>query len=86
MSTKPKSAGRKRSKRGPTNRRPRPLAALPLVAFEIPEFCEAIRISRSTLWNLRQRGEGPRLTRVGGRILITRKDADEWLTKRASAS
>lgn len=36
-------------------------------------------ISRAQLYELWKKGEGPKRTRIGRRVLITHKDAMEWL-------
>jgi hypothetical protein len=48
--------------------------------YTVPEFCEAHRIIRSTLYNLWDLGQGPRVMRVGKRRLITQEAAAEWRT------
>ena len=48
------------------------------VAFTVPEFCEAFRISRSHLYNLIGRGEGPAICKAGRRTLISYASAEEW--------
>jgi predicted DNA-binding transcriptional regulator AlpA len=50
-----------------------------LAAFTIPEFCRRHGISRSTFYNLRRTGQGPRETRIGRRIIITAAHAAAWL-------
>jgi hypothetical protein len=47
-------------------------------AFTIAEFCHAHRISRSTYYNLKKVGKGPREKEVFGRIIITNEAAAEW--------
>ena len=38
-------------------------------------------ISRAALYSMWHRGEGPRRTRLGRRVMILKSDAEEWLTK-----
>jgi excisionase family DNA binding protein len=40
-------------------------------AYTVQEFCEAFRLSRATFYNLARRGEGPRLLRVGRKVLVS---------------
>ncbi len=47
-------------------------------AFSIPEWCDANRISRGTFYNLQKQGIGPRIMRVGKRVLITPEANEEW--------
>lgn len=47
-------------------------------AYDVPLFCARHAISRSTLYNLLQRGAGPRIMRVGSRRLISREAAADW--------
>ncbi|MBB5057465.1 putative DNA-binding transcriptional regulator AlpA [Granulicella aggregans] len=49
------------------------------LTYTVDEFCHAMNISRSGFYALRKRGEGPREARVGGRNLISRDAAVEWL-------
>jgi excisionase family DNA binding protein len=39
--------------------------------YTVDEFCKALRLSRATFYNLLKRGEGPRLLRVGRKVLIS---------------
>ena len=48
------------------------------VAFTVPEFCAAFRISRAHLYNLIGRGEGPVFFRAGRRTLIHCDSASQW--------
>ncbi len=49
-----------------------------LRAIEIGTFCELHSICRSSFYNMLKRNEGPRLTRVGKRVLITPEALEEW--------
>jgi predicted DNA-binding transcriptional regulator AlpA len=44
----------------------------------VPEFCDWYGISRAHLYNLIKRGKGPRLSRLGARVLITAQAQDEF--------
>lgn len=48
------------------------------VAFTVPEFCDAFRISRAHLYNLIGRGEGPVFFKAGRRTLIAREAGAQW--------
>lgn len=50
-------------------------------AWSIDEFCTRNSISRSTYYNIRKLGQGPRETRVMSRVLITRENAAAWRRK-----
>jgi predicted DNA-binding transcriptional regulator AlpA len=50
--------------------------------FTISEFCAAHRISRSALYNSWKDGTGPRIFRVGTKVLIRREAAEAWLAER----
>lgn len=53
----------------------------------IPQFCERFNLSLSTYYRLKRDGLGPRELRVGRRVIIPAKIADEWaeaLTAQAS--
>lgn len=47
-------------------------------SFSIKEFCELHAISRSFFYVLREKGEAPRLMKVGRRTLISAEAAAEW--------
>jgi predicted DNA-binding transcriptional regulator AlpA len=47
--------------------------------FTIREFCSACRISLRQFYRLQEQGEGPKMTWLGGRKLITRSALDRWL-------
>ncbi len=47
-------------------------------AFGVDEFAARNGLSRGTLYNLWQRGDGPRYMQVGKRRLISREAAAEW--------
>jgi hypothetical protein len=57
-----------------------------LAAWSITEFCRANSMSRSFYYVLQQKGEGPRETRLGSKVLITRKAAADWLARREKQS
>ena len=47
-------------------------------SFSIREFCELHAISRSLFYVLREKGEAPRVMKVGRRTLISAEAAAEW--------
>ena len=47
-------------------------------AFTIDEFCRAHGFSRAHYFNLQKLGDGPRVMRVGSRVLISRESAADW--------
>ncbi len=47
-------------------------------AYSIDEFCRAHGISRAHYFNIQKRGEGPRVMRVGSRVLVSREAAADW--------
>ncbi len=46
--------------------------------YSLAEFCAAHRISRSLLYQLLKQDQGPRITKIGNRVLISRRAAEEW--------
>ena len=55
------------------------------LAFTINQFCEAVGISRRTLYTLWERNQGPPRVAVGKRVLIPREGAEIWLRERPAA-
>jgi predicted DNA-binding transcriptional regulator AlpA len=51
-------------------------------AFDILEFCHRHAISRSAFYNSVKNGTGPRLMRLGTRVLISREAAEAWRRER----
>jgi hypothetical protein len=47
-------------------------------AFSIAEFCNRHGISQSKYFQIAAEGQGPRVMRVGKRVLISREAATEW--------
>jgi predicted DNA-binding transcriptional regulator AlpA len=48
------------------------------LSYDIPEFCRAHSISRSFLYALWQKGDGPERMRIGNRTLISHEAAERW--------
>lgn len=55
-----------------------PTATPPALAYTVREFCAGNKISKSHFYALIRDGLGPRLMRVGGRVLISHEAAAEW--------
>lgn len=51
----------------------------------IEEFCRNHRICRGTFYKLVRRGQAPRITRVGRRVLISAEAVKEWRREREAA-
>jgi hypothetical protein len=56
------------------------------LAFDIPDFCRAYRISLRLYFKLRDAGLGPREMRLGRRVLITVESAQAWARAREQAT
>ena len=55
------------------------------LAFTITQFCDAVGISRRTLYTLWERNQGPPRVAVGKRVLIPRQGGEAWLRDRPAA-
>ena len=52
----------------------------------VGELCAELKVSRSTFYEWRQKGRGPRCIRLpNGDLRIRRPDLDEWLGRREVA-
>ena len=60
------------------NRRTKIAAQIPALAYSVPEFCAAHRISRALLYIMLRDGRGPRIFKAGRRTLISVDAAQEW--------
>jgi predicted DNA-binding transcriptional regulator AlpA len=49
--------------------------------YNVPEFCDAAKISRSLFYSLQREGRGPRMTKLGDRSLISTTDARAWIER-----
>ncbi len=47
-------------------------------AYSIPEFCRRHGISQSFYFDMSRNGRGPRVMRLGARVLISREAAADW--------
>lgn len=52
---------------------------LKLLAYSVKDFCRAVGISSRMFYSLTAQGNGPTLTRIGRRTLITTVAAEKWL-------
>jgi hypothetical protein len=55
-------------------------------AFTIDEFCVSHRISRRKFYDLQEQGIGPRLMRIGSKVLISVEAAAMWRAEREAKS
>jgi hypothetical protein len=55
-------------------------------AYTIDEFCAAHRLSRRKFYDLQEHGIGPRLMRVGSKVLISIEAAAAWRAERESVA
>lgn len=69
----------------PPIRGPPPLPPVRM-AFSIPEFCKAFRISPDFYYKLKRRHQGPREMKVGKRTLISMEAANDWRIAREQAT
>jgi hypothetical protein len=54
-------------------------------AYRIPEFCRRNGFSQAMYFKIAAAGDGPRVMRVGKRVLISREAAAEWRRSREEA-
>lgn len=55
-------------------------------AYSVDAFCRVHSICRATLYNLWDRGEGPRFMKLGKRRLISAEAAESWRREREEAT
>jgi hypothetical protein len=55
-------------------------------AYTIEEFCRSHGFSRAHYFNVAREGRGPRIMRVGARVLISKEAAAEWRRTREAAA
>lgn len=53
--------------------------------YSIKEFCKVYGIGVNSFYNLKDDGKAPRFFKVGTRVLISKKAADEWMQKMEEA-
>jgi predicted DNA-binding transcriptional regulator AlpA len=56
-----------------------PTLELKPLAYSVKDFCRAVGISSRMFYSLAAQGNGPTLTRIGRRTLITTAAAEQWL-------
>ena len=54
--------------------------------YTIQEFCHAHRFSRAKLYQLWDAGAGPRIMKVGAKVLISAEAAADWRRQREAAA
>jgi hypothetical protein len=55
-------------------------------AYSIPVFCQRHDLSRAALYNAWKTGKGPRIMRLGTRVLISKEAAAQWRQELEQAS
>jgi predicted DNA-binding transcriptional regulator AlpA len=55
-------------------------------AYDVIEFCHRHAISRSAFYNSLKNGTGPRIMRLGSRVLVSKEAAEQWRREREQAS
>ena len=53
--------------------------------FTISEFCRTHHICRATFYKMMRAGTGPRIMRIGRRVLITKEAVEAWRREREAA-
>ncbi|WP_322044981.1 hypothetical protein [Paraburkholderia sp. J67] len=57
----------------------------PLLSLSVTEFCERYRLTKTTYFQMRKRGEGPEEIRIGSRMIrITETAAVQWVQDRTA--
>jgi hypothetical protein len=54
--------------------------------YDVLTFCHRHNISRAALYNAWKAGIGPRVLRLGSKVLITKEAAETWRRERERAS
>jgi len=55
------------------------LLTYPPLAYRLKDFCQSAGISLRTYYSLKQAGDAPAVTKIGGRNVIRHVTADAWL-------
>jgi len=55
-------------------------------AYDVVTFCHRHNISRAALYNAWKAGIGPRVLRLGAKVLISKEAAEAWRRERERAS
>jgi predicted DNA-binding transcriptional regulator AlpA len=48
------------------------------VSYTIPQWCAAYHVSRAHYYTLREQGLAPQELKLGRRVIITRRAAEQW--------
>lgn len=51
------------------------------ITYTVPEFCKMCKISRATFYKQLRKHSELKVTKIGRRILILKKDADKFIDK-----
>lgn len=51
------------------------------LSYTVQQLCQAVGISRATLYEQWKKGSGPKYFHVGKRRLVTHDSANEWLSQ-----
>ena len=54
--------------------------------LSISEFCRAAGISEALFYKECRNGTGPRVTKIGGRTLVTPEEGRNWMQKRTQGA
>lgn len=49
-----------------------------MLAYSIPKAAKMLSLGRSTIYELVKRGDGPKITKLGGRSVIFADDLRAW--------
>jgi len=55
-------------------------------AFTVDGFCRSHHVSRSKLYQMWREGIGPRIMRIGAKVLISTEAAADWRREREAAA
>jgi len=55
-------------------------------AYSILDFCRTHGISKAFFYELQKEALGPRVMKVGRRVLISRQAAEDWVREREAAA
>jgi len=55
------------------------------LGYTIKQFCDAVGISRRTLYTLWTRNQGPPRTAIGGRVIIPAEGGEQWFRDQLAA-
>lgn len=58
----------------------------PPLAYRLKDFCKSAGISLRTFYTLKERGDAPAVTKIGGRNVIRHTTAVAWLERHEEAA